>query len=142
MSSQKTGRCMCGAVQISTDALGDEISACHCEMCTRWSGSAMMAMEVPADQVTVSGPVKTFRSSAFAERAWCDVCGSNLWIRDDGQAYELMPGLFDNAGGARLTRIVYADRAPEGWQYAGDVQRVSREEYEKIHPFVSEGEPT
>ena len=51
-----------------------------------------------------------------------------------------MPGLFANAGGARLTRIVYADRAPDGWDFAGEPQRVSRAEYEKSNPFVREGE--
>lgn len=100
----------------------------------------MMGIDAPADTVTVSGPVKTYRSSPFAERAWCDRCGSALWLRDDGKEYELVPGLFENAGGARLTRIVYADRKPDGWDFAGTLHRVSREDYEKSNPFVREGE--
>lgn len=133
------GRCLCGAVTVSA-RLADEISACFCELCTRWSGSAMMCIDAPADSVTVRGPVKTYRSSSFSERAWCDRCGSALWLRDDGKDYEFVPGLFANAGGARLTRIVYADRAPDGWDFAGAPQRVSRAEYEKSNPFVREGE--
>ena len=42
--------------------------------------------------------VARFRSSGFAERAFCPVCGSHLWMRNtgaDAEAYELMPGLFD-----------------------------------------------
>ncbi|MFD2857604.1 GFA family protein [Seohaeicola zhoushanensis] len=97
-------------------------------------------MDAEAETVTVRGPVKTYRSSPFAERAWCDTCGSNLWIRDDGKQYELMPGLFPNAGGARLTHVVYADRAPEGWNYAGEITRISATDYEKANPFVSEGD--
>lgn len=133
------GRCLCGAVTVSAE-LSDEISACFCTMCARWSGSAMMGIEAPADTVTVRGPVKTYRSSSFAERAWCGTCGSALWLRDDGKAYELVPGLFENAGGARLTRIVYADCAPDGWDFAGTPRRVSRASYEKSNPFVPEGE--
>ena len=133
------GRCLCGAVTVSA-RLADEISACFCTMCARWSGSAMMGIQAPADSVTVTGPVKTYRSSSFAERAWCDRCGSALWLRDIGKDYEFMPGLFKNAGGARLTRIVYADCAPEGWDYAGTPQRVSRDDYETSNPHVREGD--
>ena len=100
----------------------------------------MIGVDAEADTVVVTGPVKTYRSSPFAERAWCDVCGSNLWIRDDGKQYELMPGLFANAGGARLTHVVYADRAPDGWNYAGDLKRVSAQDYETSNPFVPEGD--
>lgn len=100
-----------------------------------------MMMVIEGRGVTVEGPVKTYASSAFAERAWCDVCGSSLWIRDlpDG-AYELMPGLFENAGGGRLSREVYADCAPEGYALAGDHHRVTAAEYEAAHQHVAAGE--
>ena len=139
MSGIKQGHCLCGAVQVEA-ALGDEISACHCGMCAHWSGSAMMGIMAPADTVKVSGPVKTYRSSSFAERAWCDTCGSSLWFRDDGEDYEFMPGIFENAGDGRLVRIVYADCAPDGWDYGGSLKRVSRTDYEKSNKFVPEGE--
>ena len=32
-----TGRCMCGAVEISGVADGPKAGACHCDMCRRWS---------------------------------------------------------------------------------------------------------
>ncbi len=134
------GRCLCGAVRVRTDALSGEISACFCDMCVRWSGSAQMGIASPPEATSVIGPVKTYRSSSFAERAWCDTCGSALWIRDDGGDYELMPGLFENAGHAKLTRVVYADRAPDGWAFAGQPERLTAEEYEKIYPFVPEGD--
>lgn len=134
------GRCLCGAVRVRATTLSDEISACFCSFCVRWSGSAQMGVDAPADTTEVTGPVKVYRATSFSERAWCDTCGSALWLRDDGGDYEFVPGLFDNAGGARLTRIVYADRAPDGWNFAGDPQRVTAEEYEKTHPFVPEGE--
>ena len=139
MSKVQHGRCLCGAVTVEA-VLSDEMGACFCDKCVRWSGSAMIGVDAEVGSVVVSGPVKTYRSSSFAERAWCDTCGSNLWIRDDGKQYELMPGLFPNAGGARLTHVVYADRAPDGWNYAGDLKRVSAQDYETSNPFVPEGE--
>ena len=103
-----------------------------------------MGIEVPESALTVTGPVRIYRSSSFAERAWCDRCGSALWFRDvEGphkDCIELLPGLFENAGGAKLVREVYADRCPEGYALAGDHQRVTKAEYEASHAFVSEGE--
>ena len=140
MTTEVTGHCLCGEVQVVVSGLSDEMSACHCEMCTRWSGGIQFGIEAPADGVKVTGPVKTYRSSWFAERAWCDNCGSALWFRNvDGPEtgdYEFASGLFDNAGGARLTRVVYADRAPDGFSLAGDHERVSREQYEAVHPHL------
>ncbi len=127
------GQCLCGAVQVRVTALSETLSACHCDMCRRWSGSVMIGVDAEADDVTVTGPVKVFASSPFAERAWCDTCGSALWFRQtdvDGKPYELMPGLFPDVGGATLTREVYADRCPAGYAFAGDLERVSQAEYE------------
>lgn len=139
-----SGRCLCGAVRVVVTGPLGELSACHCDMCRRWSGSIQMGIEVAESGVDVSGPVKTYQSSSFAERAWCDTCGSALWFRDTvGEAkqfFELAPGLFDNAGGARLVREVYADRCPRGYALAGDHTRVSKEDYERMHEFVPEGE--
>lgn len=100
-----------------------------------------MMMVVEGQGVTVTGPVKTYASSPFAERAWCDVCGSSLWIRDaPGGAHEFMPGLFDNAGGAVLNREVYADRKPDGYALAGGHPRVTAAEYEAANRHVKEGD--
>lgn len=130
----REGHCLCGAVTVRVSGLSDHMSACHCRMCTRWSGSVQMGIEAPESGVTVTGPAKTYQSSWFAERAWCDICGSALWLRNidgpDTGYFELVPGLFDNAGDARLTRVVYADCAPDGFSLAGDHERVSRTQYE------------
>lgn len=102
-----------------------------------------MGIEVPEERVAISGPVKTHRSSSIGERAWCDTCGSAVWFRypegPDAGYFELAPGLFDNAGGAKLVRIVYADRHPDGFSLAGDdVERVSKAAYEAKYAFVEE----
>lgn len=137
------GHCLCGAVSVQVTGPLGEISACHCAPCTRWSGSMQMGIEVSRDNVTLNGPSKTYQSSSFAERAWCDICGSALWfVNTEGlhsDVLELAPGLFDNAGGAKLTRIVYADCAPDGYALAGDVQRVSKAEYERDNRHVTGG---
>ncbi|MBM9593793.1 GFA family protein [Rhodobacteraceae bacterium MCCB 386] len=115
--------------------------ACHCSMCRRWSGAAMWGFATPADAVSVSGGIARYRSSAFAERAWCPECGTHLWIRDDGADYELTPGLFDDAADMPLDREVYADRAFACVRLAGDHPKVSRADYERDNPFVEGDAP-
>ena len=82
-----------------------------------------------------------YRSSAFAERAFCPRCGSHLWFNDvdeGGQPryYDLMPGLFDAARDWPLGSEIYVDRAMACVRLAGDHRRWTRAEYEAENPFV------
>lgn len=112
-----SGRCLCGAVAITVDGAHDpRVGACHCRMCQRWSGGLFLCFEAEASAVTVDGEVTRYRSSAFAERAFCPRCGSHLWFNDveeGGQPGrdELMPGLFDAARSWPLRSEIYVDRA-------------------------------
>jgi len=130
------GQCLCGAVQISAEPSGKAVSACHCAVCRRWSGAAVWCLEAGAQAVRVTGEVRSYRSSSFAERAFCPVCGTHLWIRDDREGYDLMPGLFDAAQGFPLDREVYADRACAFVGLGGSHARISRADYEASHPFI------
>ncbi len=134
------GVCLCGAVRIDVSAFAQEVSACHCDMCRRWSGAAMFAFGAPEDAMIVEGPVRTRASSPFAERAWCGECGAHLWFREHGKDYELSPGLFDEARSLPLVREVYADRAFAACRLAGEHRRVTRAEYENDRPHVDQGD--
>jgi hypothetical protein len=135
-----TGHCLCGAVSITVAGAHDpRPGACHCRMCQRWSGGLFLCFNADAAGVTVTGPVIRYASSDFAERAFCSVCGSHLWMRDTGpeaNTYDLMPGLFDAISDAPLRSEVYSDRAMVSVQLAGDHPRATQAEYEKKHRFV------
>jgi hypothetical protein len=126
------GRCLCGAVTVRAERTSD-VSACHCGICRRWSGTAFAGVD--AARVEVEGPARTYRSSTFAERAWCESCGTALWFRIDGEAHELSPGLFEEGAGWPLAREVYADRAG-ALSLAAPGERVSAAEYERGHAHV------
>lgn len=123
------GQCLCGAVDVRVDRFGDRMSACHCDMCRRWTGSAFMAVHARGDNVTLTGPVKTLGTSEWAERGWCDACGSTLFYRlkQDG-SYGLSAGLFEDAAGRSLTEEYYTDQKPAGWAFAGDHKRMNEAE--------------
>ena len=141
-SSALTGHCLCGAVTITVDGEHDpRVGACHCRMCQRWSGGLFVCFKAEASAVTVTGEVVRYRSSAFAERAFCPRCGSHLWFNDvdvgaEPQSYELMPGLFDAARAWPMRSEIYVDRALVSVRLEGDHPRKSRAEYEAKNRFV------
>lgn len=131
----RDGKCMCGAVTFTAKGTGDTFGACHCKMCQRWAGSAMMALTVPEAGMEISGAehVKRFQSSDWAERAWCDTCGSGLWYRITAPGphsgdYHVPVGLFDDAAGLKLVREICVDRASGAFAYAGDLKRMTEAE--------------
>jgi hypothetical protein len=134
------GHCLCGAVRITVAGEHDpRPGACHCRMCQRWSGGLFLCFHAEEGAVTVEGAVATYRSSPFAERAFCPVCGSHLWIRTidpAGSGLDLMPGLFDAVLGAPLRSEVYSDQAMASVTLAGDHPRATREVYERKNPHV------
>ena len=138
-----TGQCLCGAVTVRVAGAHDpRPGACHCRMCQRWSGGLFLCFNADADGVTVDGPVTRFASSDFAERAFCSVCGSHLWMRDKtGRAYDLMPGLFDAIHDQPLRSEVYSDRAMASVRLQGDHRRATQAEYEQKNQYVAGDAP-
>ena len=134
--NQIQGQCLCGAVTVSALRNAPDIRACHCDMCRRWTSSMFMTVPCGADTITVDGPVKVFRSSDWAERAFCDTCGSALWYMTvEDQHRNLAAGLCENAAGNRLSLEFYSDRKPDGYALAGDHKRLS--EAQTIALFTS-----
>ena len=83
MTAPLTGHCLCGAVTVTVRGTHDpRVGACHCRMCQRWSGGLFLCFTAALEAVTVTGEVRRYRSSSFAERAFCPACGSHLWFND------------------------------------------------------------
>lgn len=136
------GRCLCGEVRLSAVATAPRVAACHCGICRRWSGTFFAAFEAETGTVRVEGPVRTYRSSSFAERAWCDACGTQLWLKDDTGPHEFFPALFEAAADFPLASEIYIERRLACLPLAGDHPRRTGAEYEANHLHVTEGIPT
>lgn len=137
------GQCMCGAVTLRIVPSRDDLHACHCEMCRRWTGTALVEIGVDDDGLEVVGPVRTIASSDWAERAWCDACGSCLWYRmtlPGREHYAVSAGLFDNAGGFPLTKEIFIDCKPEGYAFAGERTRLTKQDVEAAWSAAVAGE--
>ena len=120
------GRCMCGAVTVRSTLAKPLLRACHCNMCRQQTSGAFMSIANDPQDVVADGPVEVFRSSEWAERAFCRTCGSTLWYGTvhDG-ARNLSAGLFDNAGGAALKIEFFVDECPQGYTFQGDHKKLN-----------------
>ena len=133
--STYNGHCLCGSVSFTARDITPEAGACHCKMCQRWAGSALLAVTALEDQIEWSGSehVATIQSPDWAERAWCSRCGSGLWYRITAEGphkgeYDIPIGLFDDASGLTLTREIFIDRKPDAFAFAGAHERLTEAE--------------
>ncbi|MEM7236407.1 MAG: GFA family protein [Pseudomonadota bacterium] len=120
-----TGRCLCGATTLTITPAERHIHACHCGMCRSWTSSAFMGLSVAPDDLEHLGPVRASATSDWAERAWCDGCGSALWYRVTAPGpysgvYHVAAGLFEGAGAFPMNGELYIDKKPAGYAFAGD----------------------
>ncbi len=124
-----TGNCLCGTVTIRATVTDPIVRACLCGMCRKHTSSMYMSLTTDPGSIKVEGPAKTFRSSEWAERGFCEKCGSTLWYATvaDGQKH-ISAGLFDNAANASLKLEFFADACPDGYALAGDHQKMTTEE--------------
>ncbi|WP_146346374.1 GFA family protein [Phaeobacter marinintestinus] len=128
-----SGQCLCGAVTVTATINTGErpaiVRACHCDMCRRQTSSMFMSLATDPGTLKIEGPEKIYRSSEWAQRGFCEVCGSTLWYGTlhDG-VKNIAAGLFDNAAGAPLKLEFYSDMVPEGYALAGDHRRLTTQD--------------
>jgi hypothetical protein len=110
-----TGPCLCGAVTITVTAMHPEVDICHCAMCQRWGGAFYAGVKGESASVIGEEVITTYRSSAWAERAFCSTCGSNLWYRfvPTGNR-SFLAGLFDLPAGFGIEQQIFVEEKP-GW---------------------------
>lgn len=118
LSEPIEGRCLCGAVTILVEQPRPEIDICHCDMCRRWGGGGFGGVHGASFTVDGADNVGTFRSSDWAERAFCRNCGSNLWYHFiPGNTHSFLAGLFDLPEAFTITQQIFVDEKPHWYDY-------------------------
>lgn len=114
-----TGKCLCGAVSVTGIANDPKVATCHCDMCRRWSSGPFF--EVTCENVAFEGEdnITKFRSSEWAERGFCNKCGSNLFYHIiDSQEFQISIGLMDDQSDLCLSLQVFIDSKPSFYSLA------------------------
>ncbi len=121
------GHCLCGKTSISAGQISLHAGACHCSQCRRWGGGPFMATDCGTD-VTLAGNefIGLFRSSDWAERGFCTVCGSHLFYRlIDTQQYFVPVGIFGDGEDLVLDHQVFIDEKPAYYDFANPTRNLT-----------------
>lgn len=128
--TEHRGSCLCGAVRVKATTKSNNIGICHCTMCRKWGGGPLLAVECGNKvEFTGAGQITTFNSSEWAERGFCQQCGTHLFYRlkKDGH-YAIPAGLFDNADDWKLTEQIFIDQKPAYYSFAEATSNLTGQE--------------
>lgn len=129
-SFKVSGQCLCGAVRLEARAREPVVDACHCDICRRWSGGPMMAVEAD-DVVTVEdgGHLAVYGSSEWAERGFCRECGTHLFYRLKEHVHYVLPvGMLDEGPGWVFKSEIFIDEKPDFYAFANETRRMTGRE--------------
>lgn len=114
--TQRSGKCLCGAVTFTVAGEMTETDACHCSMCRRQNaGSAFIGVHF-SDGVTLQNTkgLGLYKGSDWGERGFCKECGTTLFWRLQGEEkdFAIAAGSLDDLSGIKLDAHIFTDEAP------------------------------
>lgn len=126
-ASNAMGRCLCGAVRIEVAHAATSVGACHCNICRKWGGGPLLAVECgTAVELTGEENITLFASSDWAERGFCRHCGTHLFYRlKQGPHYHVPVGLLDEAPDFRLEQQVFIDEKPAYYRFGNRTREMT-----------------
>ena len=119
---ESRGSCLCGAIRITGNSVSKNMGACHCSMCRKWGGGPLLTVDCGAE-VSFEGEenISVFSSSEWAERGFCNKCGSHLFYRLKERNQYIMPlGLFDNDKSFVFDHQIFIDEKPSFYSFANE----------------------
>jgi hypothetical protein len=135
----RSGGCVCEAVQFTCSLAGPEIHACHCKQCQRWTGGGPL-INVRIDAITIKddSTVGRFHASEWGERCFCKTCGSTLFWKMQGKPVKsIAVGLLDDQSDLTMTEEIFVDHRPDWlpvWADAG--QSTEDQEFAKLEDYL------
>ncbi|HUS53469.1 MAG TPA: GFA family protein [Thermohalobaculum sp.] len=123
----RTGQCLCGAVQFSGTPVGrGQVSVCHCGQCRRWNSGPLMSLDMDGVvTLTKSDALVWYKSSDHGERGFCRHCGSGLFWREPGATlgWGVSVGALDDVTGVQIAQHIWIDDKPDFYDFADDAPR-------------------
>ncbi len=123
----KKGQCICGSVRVTAKSPAEDIGACHCGTCRRWGGGPLLAIDCGTDfAFDDDSAVATYDSSEWADRGFCNKCGTHLFYRLKESGQYIVPiGLFNDADGMTFGHQVFVDEKPDYYDFANETKNMT-----------------
>jgi hypothetical protein len=122
-----SGGCLCGAVRFTAAPQNRDVGACHCGMCRKWTAGPFLVLDcgstVTFDDTSNLG---IYRSSQWAERGFCQKCGTSLFYRLVGRnLYFISAEAFDDRSGYVLASQIFIDDKPAYYEFANPTHNMT-----------------
>lgn len=132
MPDTKTGKgsCLCGSVKITVQNIDNHLGACHCDMCQKWVGGPLMTVDCGSD-VSFQGEehISAYASSKWAERAFCNKCGSHIYYRlKEANQFMVPAGLFDTDIAFVFDHQVFIESKPPYYRFENKTKDITGKE--------------
>lgn len=124
------GTCLCKAVKISAKTISRDVGVCHCSYCRKWAGGPLLAVEA-TDKVVFAGKdsITRYESSEWAERGFCNKCGSHLFYHLlPKDSYVIPVGLFENDENFILEHEIFIEEKPSYYNFKEKTQKMTGEQ--------------
>lgn len=125
--SNAQGQCLCGKVTVKAEQVALMAGACHCQYCQKWGGGPLLTLDAGIE-VKLDGAcfVSTFNSSDWAERGFCNNCGTHLFYRlkQNGQ-YFIPAGLFEQLTNVVLDHQIFIEQKPAWYCFANQTTELT-----------------
>lgn len=116
--SERTGRCLCGAVtyRLTVDPVAARI--CWCHDCQRIAANGTVNVVVPTDALEIQGALAEYVSAADSgntiRRRFCPQCGSHVCANSSGrpQFTVVRAGTLDDPSSIKPAMNIWARSAP------------------------------
>ncbi len=131
VSRERTARCGCGNLTVTTSGEPSEVHACSCLNCQRESGSAFTYGAIyPEAAVSIAGERRVWRrnvdSGRWIETEFCPTCGATVLARMEYSPGTLsVPvGCFADPDFAKPEGLYWASRRHHWLQFPEDIESV------------------
>lgn len=128
------GHCLCGGIEVSTGEFRG-VELCHCSTCRRWSGGPHFAVRC-GKALHVSGLTPaTYRSSEWAERGFCPICGTHLFYHLlSTDEYMVSAGLFQTET-FQLVNQIFIDEKPDFYELKNETPALTGQQAFELFAF-------
>ena len=140
MSDQErtyTGSCLCGAVSYEIDGPLRPVVGCHCVQCRKTSGHHVAATQGYWDRLRLTSDqgLTWYRSSDQASRAFCRVCGGNLfWRRHGNENVSIFAGTLDTPTGLEMSCHIHTHTAGDYYSLDDGLPKIDQSELAEMVP--------
>jgi hypothetical protein len=126
-ASKQSGGCLCGAVRFTASPSDHEVGVCHCSMCRRWTAGPFMVRDCGTTlKIEDKSSLGAYRSSEWAERAFCTKCGTPLYYRlIDKDMYFVSAEAFDDLSDLAFTSQIFIEEKPAYYEFANKTHNMT-----------------